>query len=213
MNKEYTIQSKIFGIFKQPEETFKNISEKDLRYASLIILVSILLSSWAGVVYRSKIPTGVLFQRPLLAQMDQDLIRQNMIILGAVRETLSTLLAWILPTLIIHLITQAFDGSGSLKRFFTMIGFSYIPMIIQNFLRVIDAYTISPLQAGYLITVNPGSGIAGIISQFLNIYTIFRVASISISSHAISVNYQLDRTRSLGMAFISYMIFLLPALF
>lgn len=212
MNEEYTFISKIIGVLRKPDITFNHINEDDLLQASIIILISMVLSSWAGIVYRLKIPTSLIFQGPIFVQMNPDMLRQNMIILSVVRGILSILLSWVIPTAIIHLISKTISGTGSLRRFFVMMGFSFSPMLIQNLLRLIDSYTISPLQAGFLLTVNPEIGIAGIILPLLKVYTIFRIASISINSYAISTNYQIDRTKALIIGFSSYLVFLIPSL-
>ncbi len=54
------------------------------------------------------------------------------------RESLYRLGTWVLSSLIIHGSSRLLKGKGSLRRFFAMNGFAYVPILIQSILSVLD---------------------------------------------------------------------------
>ncbi len=118
------------------------------------------------------------------------------IILGVV----ISLGTWVLSSLIIHGSSRLLKGKGSLRRFFAMNGFAYVPILIQSILSVLDVMfsgvSRSPLASQPLLQL--------LLTQF----NILSLIAIALSAVAVMANYGLNRKRAVVAVLIPVILIL-----
>ena len=92
-----------------------------------------------------------------------------------------------------------------------MTGFASAPRILQQALRVIDAYTISTADiASVTATRSIFQGlIRNIFNQTLGVFNLFGVLTMILTVHAVSVNYETTTRKSMTVTILAYAIYVL----
>jgi len=103
---------------------------------------------------------------------------------------IAPIVSWSIFTLVIHYVSVLLGGKGDRKRFFAMCGFAYLPIVIQEVLRVIDdLINISTLAQ------SPATE-QGLIGLLLNHFDLFKVMVLFLVAVAVMVNYNLNAKRA-----------------
>lgn len=216
---------KIMGLATSPRGVFSGIEEVDLRRGIAVILVIGVLSGWAGMTYFSKTelqlpdmgssPGG---GSPMFSPGAQD---SGGIDLGALRSRLAPFVAiggvlgsmtrWLVPSLLVLFAANIWVGKGSSKRLLAMTGFASAPRIIQQLLRVIDAYTIRAVDiASLTATRAAASGLLGkLVNQAFTVFNLFGLLTIILTAVAVSVNYEATPRKAAYvtvLAYVAYMV-------
>ncbi len=200
---------------RSPMKAFKSIREKDIWKGAFIILLVALLSAIASFNYTSKSP----FQPPLDStsnasppfgpqSTNPEMIRGNFIILSTVRDGLEAITGWLVTGVIIHIFAGISGGNGGFKRLLAITGFASIPQILQQIIRLIDAYTISRETLTSLITVQAinRSLQDRFISRVVTTFSIFGIWTFALTIIAVSVNYRHSKGRAAAYTILAYLV-------
>jgi hypothetical protein len=108
---------------------------------------------------------------------------------------------WAISTLIIHGTSRLLKGKGSLRRFFAMNGFAYIPILVQGLLSVAD------------VSLTGGTVVSPLANQpalevLLTQFNLLNLAALVLSGIAVTVNYKLSRKRAAVAVLVPVVIFL-----
>jgi hypothetical protein len=215
---------KIMGLATSPRGVFSGIEEIDLRGGIAVILVIGGLSGWAGMTYFSKTELQLPDMgsgsggSPMFNPGAQD---SGGIDLGALRSRLAPFVAisgvlgsvtrWLVPSLLVLFAANIWVGKGSSKRLLAMTGFASAPRIIQQLLRVIDAYTIRAVDIVSLTATRAAAlGLLGkLVNQAFTVFNLFGVLTIILTAVAVSVNYEATPRKAAyvtALAYLAYMI-------
>lgn len=206
--------AKIIGVIKSPREAFSYIEEGDLWRGILLILVLAVLSSWAGMIYATKMEFDLAQLKVMVGPqvtIEREALKARMLPFIAIGNGIGVIIRWLIPTILIVLMAKMLVGGGNSKRMFAMTEFASIPLIVQQVLRLLDAYMISAKE----ITVLTASRISTttlpmrILNQALNIFNIFGILTLVLTIFAVSTNYE-TRTRKAGTVAISaYIVYVM----
>ncbi|MBC8224479.1 YIP1 family protein [Candidatus Bathyarchaeota archaeon] len=219
---------KIMGLATSPRDVFSDIEEIDLKRGIAIILVIAVLSGWAGMTYFTKTelqlpgigssPGGFHGGGPMFSPGAQDSsgldpgeIRSRLTPFIAVGGILGAVTRWLVPSVLILLAANIWVGKGSSKRMLAMTGFASAPLIIQQLLRVIDAYTISVADiASLTATQAASSGLLGrLVNQAFTVFNLFGVLTIMLTAVAVSVNYEATPRRAAFVTVLAYVVYMI----
>lgn len=190
-----------------PREGLQSIQESDLKRGALIVLVTAVLSAIASMTYMSRMPKDVLLSGLAGFNVDPGPIIQAMGTFAAVGGVIKVLVDWALLTLMMHALATLLAGKGSLKRFFAMTGFAFLPIAAQQLLRIVDAYTVEPMILADIYIANAGmTGVMKVIVS-MNVFTVFGVAALALKSYAVSANYGSTVRKGVLVAVAPYLLF------
>ena len=192
---------KMIGVITVPSETFKNITEKDLKKGLLIIIITALLSGFAGSTYFSKMSLG-----PQLSEM-----QSQMTPFIAIANALTYVTRWLAPSLIITVIAKLMIGDGNTKRLLSMTSFASMPLLIQQILRLIDSQIVSPAEVGQVIASRfTGEGLLiRFLNQGLNVLNVFGLITVILTVYAVTENYGTSKRKAAQVTVISYLTYLI----
>ena len=192
---------KLIGVITVPSETFKHITEKDLNKGLLIIIITALLSGFAGSTYFSKMSLG-----PQLSDM-----QSQMAPFIAIANALTYVTRWLAPSLIIAVIAKLRIGDGSTKQLFAMTSFASMPLLFQQILRIIDSQIISPSEVGQVIASRfTGEGfLVRFLNQGLNVLNVFGLITLVVTVYAVGENYGTSNSKAAQITVLSYLTYLI----
>lgn len=217
----------ILGTIRTPRKTFEGIGEKDLTRGIAVVALIALLTAWAGMVYFSKTPLdfsalagqgGMGGNSPMFhagAQdtggLDPEAIKSRLAPFVAIGNGLGAITRWLVPSVILVMVANLRVGKGSTRRLLAMTGFASAPRILQQALRVIDAYTISSSDIlSVAATRSMFQGLIGnIFNQILGVFNLFGILTMILIVHAISVNYETTTRKSATVTILAYAIYIL----
>jgi len=220
--------NQIWGCMASPRQMFKSIEGEDLRKAMALILILAAVSALAGYGYASELPVTMPERfgpsgrsgsptrfGPPRQSIDLQAFRRSILVFRALRDGLSAVAGWLVLSVVLHLSASMLAGKGSLRRMLALTGFASIPLILQQLLRVIDAYTISG-QALLSVAAAKTSG-QPLISRLLNeafaVFTVFGLWTFALTIVAVSVNYRVSIKRATFASAFAYLVFILLRLF
>jgi hypothetical protein len=115
------------------------------------------------------------------------------------------LIIWVLSTLLFHGLSRLMKGKGSLRRFFTMNGLAFLPILVQGLLSVIDVALFSPIGASPIAN----QPLLTVLMSELNLLNLF---SLGLTVVAVSTNYGLSRKRAVLGVIVPVIILLVLGL-
>ncbi len=223
---------KIMGLATSPRVVFSGIEEIDLQKGIATILIIALLSGWAGITYFTKTELqlpgmgsgsgrpggGSPMFRPGAQDsggIDPGTIRSRLAPFIAIGGVLGAVTRWLVPSVLVLLAANIWVGKGSSKRMLAMTGFASAPRIIQQLLRVIDAYTISAADlASLTATQASASGLLGkLVNQAFTIFNLFGVLTIVLTAVAVSVNYEATPRKAAYVSVLAYVVYMVLRVF
>lgn len=209
----------VWGCVASPRKAFESIQGEDLWRGMLLIIIMTLVSAWAGFMYTSKLP----FNLPEESEwpgghspyIDTEAFRRNIMTFSALNSGLRVVAGWLISSVLLHLFASLLVGKGSLKRMLALTGFASIPLIIQQLLRLIDAYTISREEITGLIAARflGRTFVFQFMSNVLGVFTVFGIWSFALTVVAVSVKYKSSVKRSSASAVVAYLVFILLRIF
>jgi hypothetical protein len=216
---------KIMGLATSPRGVFSGIEEIDLKRGITVVLIIAVLSGWAGMTYFTKtelqIPdmgSGSSGGSPMfnpgaqdLGGLDPEALRSRLAPFIAIGGVLGAVTRWLVPSILVLLAANIWVGKGSSKRMLAMTGFASAPRIIQQLLRVVDAYTISAADiASLTATQAAASGLLGkLVNQAFTIFNLFGVLTIVLTAVAVSVNYEATPRRAALVTVLAYIVYMI----
>ncbi|MFW6109456.1 MAG: Yip1 family protein, partial [archaeon] len=142
--------TQLTGVLYKPRQIFKSMDEGDLTKALAITLVMVILAAYSSMLYMSKIPLSVV--SPQLEGIDTSQFKGSMGLFAGIGSGITIIFGWTAVTLLLHGLGRLSGGNGSMKRLFAMHGFSSVPSLFNQLIRVIDAYLMDGKSlAGYFI--------------------------------------------------------------
>jgi hypothetical protein len=195
----------IQGLFRNPEETFRNIHKDKLIPGTLIVLFSALLAGWSERLYLSKIPASIFLSRLPFNPAGSEALKSRILNLSTITSFLGILVVWILSTLIMHVIATITTGEGDLQGLYAKTGFASTILVIHQIIRLVDASFIPSSTALILFT----QGQTGLQMALLDIFPLFRIVYLILAGLALSVNYGTSRVKGLTISLLSHMIYLI----
>jgi hypothetical protein len=107
---------------------------------------------------------------------------------------------WVLSSLIIHGSSRLLKGKGSMRRFFAMNGFAYVPILVQSLLSVADV-----MLSG--VSRSPLSS-QPILQLLLTQFNLLSLIGIALSAVAVMANYGLNGKRAVVAVLIPVILIL-----
>ncbi len=224
-DKKSGILGKIMGLATSPRGVFSGIEEIDLKRGITVVLIIAVLSGWAGMTYFTKtelqIPdmgSGPGGGSPMFSPGAQDsagldpvALRSRLAPFIAIGGILGTVTRWLIPSILVLLVANIWVGKGSSKRILAMTGFASAPRIIQQLLRVVDAYTISAADiASLTATRAAASGLLGkLVNQAFTVFNLFGVLTIVLTVVAVSVNYEATPRKAAYVTVLAYVVYMI----
>ncbi len=224
---EMGFADKLRGVITSPREAFEGIDERDLRKGFAVVLLAAVLSAWAGMVYTSKMDFSLLlgtggtqpdgsgqFFSPGVQnaqEFDPTAIMSRLMPFIAVGNIVGSVLRWLVPSALLLLSAKVLVGEGSSRRLLAMTGFASSPKVLQQALRVVDAYVITAQELMALIASRaaPADLPGRILVQALNLIDVFSVATIVLTVFAVSANYGTPTRRALAVTLLAYAAYVL----
>lgn len=216
----------IIGMATSPRSVLAGIEEIDLKRGIAVVLIIAVLSGWAGMTYFSK--TELQFPgmgsgsggpgggSPMFspgaqnsASLDPAALRSRLAPFIAIGGILGAVTRWLIPSILVLLVANIWAGKGSSKRMLAMTGFASAPRIIQQLLRVVDAYTISAADiASLTATRAAASGLLGkLVNQAFTVFNLFGVLTIVLTAVAVSVNYEATPRKAAYVTVLAYVVY------
>ncbi len=223
-DKKSGIFRKIMGLATSPRGVFSGIEEIDLKGGIAVVLIIAILSGWAGMTYFTKTELQIpdmgsgsggspMFNPGAqdLGGLDPEALRSRLAPFIAIGGVLGAVTRWLIPSILVLLAANIWVGKGSSKRMLAMTGFASAPRIIQQLLRVVDAYTISAADiASLTATQAAASGLLGkLVNQAFTIFNLFGVLTIVLTAVAVSVNYEATPRRAALVTVLAYVVYMI----
>jgi hypothetical protein len=206
-----------------PRSVFTGIQELDLRGGIIVILIIGVLAGWAGMTYFSKtelqIPDmgpGSGGGNPMFGPgpqgssgFDPAALRSRLAPFIAIGGVLGSVTRWLVPSILVLFVANIWVGKGSSKRMLAMTGFASSPRIIQQILRVIDAYTISAADITALTATRAAAtGLLGrLANQAFTVFNLFGVLTIILTAITVSVNYEAAPRKAAMVTVLAYVVY------
>ena len=215
---------KIMGLATSPRGVFTGIEEIDLTKGIAVILVIAVLSGWAGMIYFTKTELQIPDMGPSSggnpmfspgAQgsngLDPEALRSRLAPFIAIGGVVGAVTRWLVPSILVLLVANIWVGKGSSKRMLAMTGFASAPRIIQQLLRIVDAYTISAADlASLTATRAAASGLLGrLVNQAFTVFNLFGVLTIMLTAVAVSVNYEATPRKAAYVTVLAYVVYMI----
>ena len=145
------------------------------------------------------------------AAIDPGALRSRLAPFIAIGGVLGAVIRWLIPSILVLLAANIWVGKGSSKRMLAMTGFASAPRIIQQLLRVIDAYTISAADiASLTATRAAASGLLGkLVNQAFTVFNLFGVLTIILIAVAVSVNYEATPRKAAYVTVLAYVVYMI----
>jgi len=189
------------GVVSSPRGAFAYIEGRDLMRGFSIIALIAALSAWAGMTYTSKIPLEALLPAGTMQMLEPQAIMQSIATFSALGGFIGAVMGWLISSLLVHAVASLASGGGSLRRWLAMTGFASTPLLGQQALRLIDAYTISPQALAEIVSAGRASTslIVRAANLALTTFTVFGTLALILSIFAASTNYSVTGRRALAI--------------
>ena len=220
-----SFREKAFAVIRSPSTGFAMIDKDDLRKGILIVAIIGLLSSWAGVVYLSKtefdlsrltqsgpprMGGGRFFGSDSNSQViDPDTLRSTVMPFIMIGGLVGAFTRWLVPGVLVLIVAKILIGDGNTKRMLAMTAFASLPLMAQQLLRVVDAYTISSGALSALRSpVFPSTSLVyGFLNQGVRVFNVFGLLTLVLTVYAVSANYDSPNRRSFMVSVLAYLFY------
>ncbi|MGD2142112.1 MAG: YIP1 family protein, partial [Candidatus Bathyarchaeota archaeon] len=193
-----------------------------------LVLVVAVLSAWAGMIYFSKtniellgLDTGTSRTRPFfesrfndVGSINSETLKRSLAPFVAIRACIATFAKWLVPSLLIALWARILVGEGSSKRLLAMTGFASAPILLQQVLRIMDAYTIGDQGIVSMMAANSYNGLASkLLNRSLEVFNVFGIITLALIVIAVSVNYEITTRKAIYLTLLSYTSYVFLSLY
>lgn len=210
MSDKQNFLNQIKGVLTNPSETLNNIDESGLNKGVLVVLTAAILAGLAQRIYLSKIPSAVfLSQLPINIANTQGL-KNSVLTFSTLTSILGLLIFWLLSNILVHAISNQLSNGGSIKGIFAKTGYTAIILVIQQLIRLVDAFTASSHTITSLYTQQwAQEGFMKPVSAILGVFPLFRILYLILVGTAIAINYDMSRRKGTLISISSHLIFLI----
>jgi hypothetical protein len=212
MSEKIGFIGQFLGVLYKPKEIFSTVDEDDLTKGIIIAVLMMVLTTYSTMTYMEKIPLDVL--APQLQGVDAGSIGGSMGMISGITAGISILVGWVISGLILHLLGKFSGGEGSLKRYFALYGFTTIPAMLNQLLRVVDASIMDTASLiSYFVSYRDMSN--KIVKVFIgaNLMNIWTIAGIALIVLSLEENYHLGRGRAVLIALIPSILYFMLTYF
>lgn len=204
---------KLLGCLLRPQNIFIEIGEGDITLGLLIIFLIASVTSTARYQYALKLPLEIPeFYQTTRQRIDPETFKRNIVSFQAFREGLTVFANWLISTLLIHLNTRLLGGKGSFKGMLAKASFASTPQLIQQAIRVADAYTISREELLVLMASPKAPSIFQFFFMLLESLNLFLLWTLMLLTIAASTNYGISRKRAVASTLSTYVTLTLLSL-
>jgi len=183
---------------RSPRSTFGSLlGESSLRNSILLVSTIAIIASLASYNYMGKLTQSKTGIFPIMTLIG---------IFGS----------WLISSSFLQVFSRVQGVKSSLRNILILTGFASTPLLIQQILRLIDSFTISPKQLLQLIIRSQI-----IENQFLNSalnsafdnFNIFLLWSLYLQAIALQENYKISRNRSIITVIVTFIMMLIVSIF
>ena len=189
----------LLGVLYRPREIFSTVDEGDLTKGVVISVLMVALAAYSTMTYMGKIPLEVI--TPQLQGVDAGPMAGSLGTISGIAAGVTMLVGWTFSVLILHLLGKFSGGDGSMKRYFALYGFTTVPALLNQVLRVVDASIMdSASLIGYFVSYRDMS--SKVVKAFIgaNLFNVWSLAGIALVVLSLEENYKVGRGRALIIA-------------
>jgi hypothetical protein len=203
---ELGFSKQIIKTITSPRDALRTLKPEHFKRSIVLVILLSLLSSVAGYFYGSKIPLS-----SITPQVPQGIGGNAIGTLYALRSGIGSIIGWLIPILLIYVFSSVLSGRGSFKRLATLVGFSYIPMIFGQIIRIFDSYTISSKEIFELIVIGAANQSlqSRLIQNSFRLLNIFGVWSLILVVLSVKENSGSSNAKAIVSTVLAYLILLL----
>ena len=191
----------LLGVLYRPREIFSTVDEGDLTKGVVIAVLMVALAAYSTMTYMGKIPLEVI--TPQLQGVDAGPMADSLGTISGIAAGVTMLVGWTFSGLILHLLGKFSGGDGSMKRYFALYGFTTIPALLNQVLRVVDASIMdSASLIGYFVSYRDMS--SKVVKAFIgaNLFNVWSLAGIALVVLSLEENYKVSRGRAVVLALV-----------
>ena len=191
----------LLGVLYRPREIFSTVDEGDLTKGVVIAVLMVALAAYSTMTYMGKIPLEVL--TPQLHGVDAGPMAGSLGAISGIAAGVTMLVGWTFTGLILHLLGKFSGGDGSMKRYFALYGFTTVPALLNQVLRVVDASIMdSASLIGYFVSYRDMS--SKVVKAFIgaNLFNVWSLAGIALAVLSLEENYKVGRGRAVVIALV-----------
>jgi len=191
----------LLGVLYRPREIFSTVDEDDLTKGVVIAVLMVVLAAYSTMTYMGKIPLEVI--TPQLQGVDAGAMAGSLGTISGIAAGVTMLVGWTFSVLILHLLGKFSGGDGSMKRYFALYGFTTVPALLNQVLRVVDASIMdSASLIGYFVSYRDMS--SKVVKAFIgaNLFNVWSLAGIALVVLSLEENYKVGRGRALIIALV-----------
>jgi hypothetical protein len=191
----------LLGVLYRPREIFSTVDEGDLTKGVVIAVLMVALAAYSTMTYMDKIPLEVI--TPQLQGVDAGPMAGSLGTISGIAAGVTMLVGWTFSGLILHLLGKFSGGDGSMKRYFSLYGFTTVPALLNQVLRVVDASIMdSASLIGYFVSYRDMS--SKVVKAFIgaNLFNVWSLAGIALVVLSLEENYKVGRGRALIIALV-----------
>ena len=191
----------LLGVLYRPREIFNTVDEGDLTKGVVIAVLMVALAAYSTMTYMGKIPLEVI--TPQLQGVDAGPMAGSLGTISGIAAGVTMLVGWTFSGLILHLLGKFSGGDGSMKRYFALYGFTTVPALLNQVLRVVDASIMdSASLIGYFVSYRDMS--SKVVKAFIgaNLFNVWSLAGIALVVLSLEENYKVGRGRALIIALV-----------
>ena len=220
----------VSGCITSPRSTFKSIlANPSLRKTALLLSIIAIIAVIASYNYIGKLPLldiseiinsqQQLPRGPLAPEINipnPEQLQQRRMIVSSIVVLIGIFSSWLISSSILHVFSRVQGGKSSLRNMLILAGFASTPFLIQNTLRLIDSFTISPDQVLQLMIrsqIFENQFLNSVLNSALDKFSIFWLWSLSLLVIALQENYKISRTRSIITVIVTFIIMVLISTF
>ena len=220
----------VSGCITSPRSTFKSIlANPSLRKTALLLSIIAIIAVIASYNYIGKLPLldiseiinsqQQLPRGPLAPEINipnPERLQQRRMIVSSIVVLIGIFSSWLISSSILHVFSRVQGGKSSLRNMLILAGFASTPFLIQNTLRLIDSFTISPDQVLQLMIrsqIFENQFLNSVLNSALDKFSIFWLWSLSLLVIALQENYKISRTRSIITVIVTFIIMVLISTF
>ena len=191
----------LLGVLYRPREIFSTVDEGDLTKGVVISVLMVALAAYSTMTYMGKIPLEVI--TPQLQGVDAGPMAGSLGTISGIAAGVTMLVGWTFSGLILHLLGKFSGGDGSMKRYFALYGFTTVPALLNQVLRVVDASIMdSASLIGYFVSYRDMS--SKVVKAFIgaNLFNVWSLAGIALVVLSLEENYKVSRGRAVVLALV-----------
>ena len=191
----------LMGVLYRPREIFSTVDEGDLTKGIIIAVLTVALGAYSTMAYMGKIPLEVL--TPQLQGVDVGPMAGSMGAISGITAGVSMLVGWTFTGLILHTLGKFSGGDGSMKRYFALYGFTTVPALLNQVLRVVDASIMdSASLIGFFVSYRDMSSKVAKAFIGANLFNFWSLAGIALVVLSLEENYKVGRGRAVVLALV-----------